>query len=151
MSTGPPVDTARLVAPPWQSSFLGILPWQCIFWKVLGFIETFRFRALSLGMFPLLVGNFLGYAVAQMRILSVPYIPWLSYSAWGGCAGFLQCLAPQTPHFYWSINASWSGLLSLALRQYWEVFVLVSPQGLPRSFFLPQACWLAILVGSTVG
>ena len=130
--TVPPVGTGILVAPPWRSSFFGLRPRRCIFWIPLSFFETFRFRSLSLGRFPLFLNNPLGRAVAQTCILFVPYIPWMLSSERDVYASFLLCPMPQTPHFHWLFDVDRSVLILLILRQYLEVWMSVSPTGLPQ-------------------
>ena len=130
---------------------LGICPRRCIFWIVLSFVKTSQFQALSLGWLPSLVGNRLVCLVAQTCSPYVPCIPWLSLSAQGVRSGLLQVSTPWTPHSHWSINVSLSRLLLLVIRQSWEVWVLVSLQGLSWLWLLPPQFFLALLVVSTVG
>ena len=140
----------RLFAPSLRSDFLGIRPRKCIFWILLGFVETFWFRALSLGRFSSLVGNRLGCAVAQMSSLFVPCIPRISLLVWDVCAGLLQGLTPQMPHFRLLINVYQSVILESVLHQYWEVWVLGILQGLPRRYLLSLPFCLVFLEASMV-
>ena len=102
----PPVVTGILVPPPWQYSFLRLLPRRCISWTALGFVGTSQFRELVLGKLPWLVFNCLGCALVQTRSPYVPCITRLPLSEWCVRAGLLWVLTPRTPHFHWPIDVN---------------------------------------------
>ena len=72
---GPPVGIGILVPPPLRS---GIRPRRCIFETVLGFVETFQFWTLVLGILPCSVGSCQGCAAAQVKIPSMSCNPRMS-------------------------------------------------------------------------
>ena len=84
-----PVGTGILVVPPWQYILLLLRPWQCIFWKVLGFVRTIQFGVIDFGQSPLLVCNCQGCPMAQMRSPYMTYSPPLSLLVWGVRTGVL--------------------------------------------------------------
>ena len=132
------MGTGRLVAPPWWSTFLVLRPLQCIFWIAIFFVKNFQLRALALGRLPSLVGNCLGCVMAKTRSPSVPCITRLLLLAWGVRAALLWSSTSRTPYFHWSVDVDQSVFLLSVLHQYWEVWVLGIPQGLPKCCLLTR-------------